>query len=243
MDPAYANTGTASARTLPFLVGGPVPGAALAPTMRQTSSNETGEIAMSQTQAAKNVIVVGIDFSEIGDQAMREAMRLTKQMPNSELHVTSVIKSDGNLRDKRALEHVAKELRSRLDELRAHTLRVCAPEHGANAFSQEIVFHARIGEPAAALIQVAVDVNADLIVVGTHRRHGVEKLLLGSVAEALIRSAPLPVLVAYPKELSGLEKTARPDPAHSGDNFHSEALSDRHQLEFLPRTSHISGLL
>jgi nucleotide-binding universal stress UspA family protein len=198
---------------------------------------------MSQIQSDKNAIVVGVDFSATGDEALREALRLAKQLPKSELHITSVIASDGNLRDKKKLEQVSNELRSRLDELHSHATRVCALEQGASAFKQEAVFHVRIGDAAAALIQVAVDVDADLIVVGTHRRRGVDKLLLGSVAEALVRDAPLPVLVAYPKAFAGLHKTPQIEPAHKGDDFRNEALSVRRHLELSPRTSHIAGLL
>ncbi|HEX4354626.1 MAG TPA: universal stress protein, partial [Polyangiales bacterium] len=153
-------------------------------------------------QPVTNKIVVGIDFSDTGELALCEAMRLAKQVPGSELHATSVIETDGNLHDKKKLEHVSNELRTRADELRTHMLRVCAPESGASQFAQNVVLHVRIGSPADALIQVAVDVEADLIVVGTHRRHGVDKLLAGSVAEALIRTAPLPVLVVYSRDFS-----------------------------------------
>ena len=50
------------------------------------------------------------------------------------------------------------------------------------------------GEPAAAIIQAATDRAVDLIVLGTHGRHGLAHLMLGSVAEAVVRTAPCPVL-------------------------------------------------
>jgi nucleotide-binding universal stress UspA family protein len=48
--------------------------------------------------------------------------------------------------------------------------------------------------PAMAISQVAVEKNVDLIVIGTHGRHGLTKLLLGSCAETVLRSASCPVL-------------------------------------------------
>jgi len=51
------------------------------------------------------------------------------------------------------------------------------------------------GEPAAAIEHTAMQRNCDLIVVGSHGRHGFERRLLGSVAEAVVRSSTLPVLV------------------------------------------------
>jgi nucleotide-binding universal stress UspA family protein len=51
-----------------------------------------------------------------------------------------------------------------------------------------------VGEPAAAIVQAATDRAVDLIVLGTHCRHGLAHLILGSVAEAVVRTAPCPVL-------------------------------------------------
>jgi nucleotide-binding universal stress UspA family protein len=50
------------------------------------------------------------------------------------------------------------------------------------------------GQPAAIIAQVAADRAVDLIVLGTHGRHGVAHLILGSVAEHIVRTAPCPVL-------------------------------------------------
>jgi len=52
----------------------------------------------------------------------------------------------------------------------------------------------RTGDARAEILQVATQVHADLIVVGTHGRRGVSRALLGSVAEAIVRMAPCPVL-------------------------------------------------
>jgi universal stress protein A len=62
--------------------------------------------------------------------------------------------------------------------------------------SEAIVVTSQIcaGEPAAAVVQAATDRAVDLIVLGTHGRHGLAHLMLGSVAEAVVRTAPCPVL-------------------------------------------------
>jgi nucleotide-binding universal stress UspA family protein len=51
------------------------------------------------------------------------------------------------------------------------------------------------GKPAAEIVNYAKEQNVDLIVVGTQGKKGIERLLLGSVAETIIRSAPCRVLV------------------------------------------------
>jgi nucleotide-binding universal stress UspA family protein len=50
------------------------------------------------------------------------------------------------------------------------------------------------GEPAEAVVRLAKDEGVDLIVMGTHGRSGISRLLMGSVAEAIVRRAPCPVL-------------------------------------------------
>ena len=50
------------------------------------------------------------------------------------------------------------------------------------------------GAPAVETLAVADRVKADLIVMGTHGRQGLDRMLLGSVAERVVRSSPVPVL-------------------------------------------------
>ena len=52
----------------------------------------------------------------------------------------------------------------------------------------------RNGRPADEILRVAHDLHADLLVLGTHGRRGVTRALLGSVAERLVRTSPIPVL-------------------------------------------------
>jgi nucleotide-binding universal stress UspA family protein len=51
-----------------------------------------------------------------------------------------------------------------------------------------------VGDPAAEILRVAQAVKADLIVLGTHGRTGLGRLLMGSVAEQVVRRAPCPVV-------------------------------------------------
>ena len=54
--------------------------------------------------------------------------------------------------------------------------------------------------PARAILTYATEVRADLIIVGTHGRGGLAELLLGSVAQKVVRSAPCPVLTVRSHE-------------------------------------------
>jgi nucleotide-binding universal stress UspA family protein len=56
----------------------------------------------------------------------------------------------------------------------------------------------REGQPWREIIAAAREWNADLIVLGTHGRSGLTRVLMGSTAEAVIRNAPCPVVVVRP---------------------------------------------
>ena len=55
------------------------------------------------------------------------------------------------------------------------------------------------GDPAEQVLNAARSLEADLIVMGTHGRRGLSHLVLGSVAERVIRESPVPVLTAHVK--------------------------------------------
>lgn len=76
---------------------------------------------------------------------------------------------------------------------------------GAGNGSVRLRVKANWGRPDCALIAMANEEHADLIVTGTHQRHGLERLVKPSVSRALLRYAPMSVLVA-PKNI----KVAQP---------------------------------
>jgi universal stress protein A len=61
-----------------------------------------------------------------------------------------------------------------------------------------VTFEARIGSPADEIVDAAKAWEADLVCLGTHGRTGLSHLLLGSVAERVVRTAPCPVLTCRP---------------------------------------------
>lgn len=66
------------------------------------------------------------------------------------------------------------------------------------------------GDPAAEIARFAADANIDVIVIGTHGRTGVDRLVMGSVAERVMREAPCSVLVVkLPKGTGGAEEPIR----------------------------------
>ena len=63
-----------------------------------------------------------------------------------------------------------------------------------NAGDRDVVTAIEHGDPATEIIEYAEDVDADVVAMGTRGRHGDHAFLLGSVAEAVVRRAPMPVL-------------------------------------------------
>jgi nucleotide-binding universal stress UspA family protein len=55
------------------------------------------------------------------------------------------------------------------------------------------------GRPSDAIVEIAVKSKASLIVLGTHGRNALEKLLIGSTAERVVRLSPVPVLTVREK--------------------------------------------
>jgi len=69
-----------------------------------------------------------------------------------------------------------------------------------------------MGDPAGEIVRLAAEAPAEMIVLGTHGRTGMVRLLMGSVAEAVVRRAPCPVLVY--REATG-KLARRPEPARA----------------------------
>jgi nucleotide-binding universal stress UspA family protein len=62
------------------------------------------------------------------------------------------------------------------------------------------------GDPAEAIIRLAETEKADLIVIGTHGRRGIRRVLMGSVAEVVVRTASCPVLTVKQSAAAGSHK-------------------------------------
>jgi nucleotide-binding universal stress UspA family protein len=145
------------------------------------------------------VLLVGTDFSELADRALQEAFAQASQRANSEVHVLSVlpVTSDypreafGTLDDKPLLERSLERLRAHVEQ---ELGRFQAAYPGAPLLFR-VISHAHIDTATHGIVQLASDLGADLIVIGTHSRKGLERFLLGSVAEGTVRNAHCPVLV------------------------------------------------
>jgi len=151
------------------------------------------------------ILLVGVDFSELADRALHEAFAQASQRANSEVHVLSVLPVASEdpgyaisvyttLDEKPILEAALQRLRMHV-ELQLEKFGLARP---GVQLGFRVVSHAYVDTAAHGIVQLASDLDADLILIGTHNPKGIERLLLGSVAEGTVRNARCPVLVIPP---------------------------------------------
>jgi nucleotide-binding universal stress UspA family protein len=143
------------------------------------------------------VVVAALAFDGTGAAALSEAARVAESTPGQcELHAVHVVHEGAHATTKGEMS----SLNQHINEATADLQRVLHKQ-GTQA---RVICHVRVGNIAEAIVQAAVDVNADLLIVGSHQRNGVAQLLLGSVAKEVVAHAHCPVLVAIPKDYSGM---------------------------------------
>ena len=197
---------------------------------------------MSQPSArAPYKIVVGVDFEKTGDDALADALRLVREHPNDELHAVHVVKLGGDSHGARELAKVERRMADAAENLEVRVHNICEAIFPDEIWEQSVHYHVRVGDPAEQLHQVAIDYDADLLMVGTHARTGLKKLLLGSVAQKLAETASLPVLIAREKHLEGLRRSDKADAPRPGED--DEGFHRAERVSFGKRRGHISGLL
>lgn len=127
-------------------------------------------------------VVVGYDFSAQADQALEQAISSLKGRP-AELHVIFAV-TDRSSTKERSLEELQEEL--------SFIVRKGIEDTDGDV---TVYAHARLEPPAKAIIKLANEIDADSIFVGTHNRKGLSRLVLGSVAEQVLRHASCSVTV------------------------------------------------
>lgn len=158
------------------------------------------------TTSKPYVIVVGVDFSEASELAVQRAFELGAERSPAEVHLVNVVQTYGPQVayqmpvDASALAVLTiAEARSRFTAYADEAL--ARFQAGSSARPSRVVVHVRFDSIASEIAQLAADLEADLVVVGTHGRRGISRALLGSSAEATVRLAPCAVLVVRPKAL------------------------------------------
>jgi nucleotide-binding universal stress UspA family protein len=148
------------------------------------------------------VVVVGTDFSKQADRALEAAFQQAALRAPAELHVVHVsaaVDTTDAAIPYTLLKQPALDLEAQRAALVEHLDKKLATLPMFRESKPRVVAHVMIDTPSLGIARMASNLEADLIVVGTHGRSGVARWLLGSVAEGLVRQASCPVLIIPPQ--------------------------------------------
>jgi nucleotide-binding universal stress UspA family protein len=141
-------------------------------------------------KAVPKSILAATDFSETADQAGALARDLARRF-SAAFHLLHVIVllDDPHIEERNRLR--LEELVATGDETRLQALENEVMDRGGVEITPHMV---RGIAPAEVIVESASDLGCELIVMGTHGRRGLSHLLLGSVAERVVRTSAMPVL-------------------------------------------------
>jgi nucleotide-binding universal stress UspA family protein len=153
-----------------------------------------GTLQQEGNMTALKNILVPTDFGDQAERALELALELARHFEAqlTLLHVVSfpamAYANDAYWPSEafdRALEQVKLRAQQRLDAL-------CARVKARHPRTEAVLLS---GHPSDRVVEVAALRKADLVVMGTHGRRGLPRMLLGSVAEKVVRLCPVPVLI------------------------------------------------
>ncbi len=152
--------------------------------------------------------VAALDLDDTAHPTWSKLVELLA-VPGSQASVLHVVPAS-----RRDVRNDAAEMSSLIAEGHKHIQEVIARQLGdeSNPLRERIEVFIGVGDPAEQIVQLAVDTEADLIVVGTNEKSGIGRLVLGSVSSEVFRHAPCSVLVARPTYYSGQHKTPAVEP-------------------------------
>jgi len=147
-------------------------------------------------------ILVPTDFSDASEAALAYGRALANQF-YATLHLIHVAENPflrATVGDRRSIEEApARWLQDRLTDTDRQRGAIAKVEWS--------------DEPAKEILQYAKSADIDLIIMGTHGRTGLARVVLGSVAEAIVRGAPCPVLTVHADGSAAVVATTKADAA------------------------------
>lgn len=129
-------------------------------------------------------ILAPTDFSDLSAKGVRYACELAKDVGAEVVIFNVVLLDETNLVNKQEVERHEK----RLDEFVAEKIA----DVGANLAIRKVV---DAGDAYGAILDCADNERVDLIVMSSHGRSGLSRMLIGSVTDKILRGSPCPVLV------------------------------------------------
>lgn len=129
-------------------------------------------------------ILAPTDFSALSGEGVRYACQLAKDVGAQVIVMNVIILDETNTTTKGEID----EHKARLAEF----ITKAVAHHGADVNLREVVV---VGQPYNAIVDCAEEEKVDLVVMSSHGRSGLSRMLIGSVTDRLLRAAKCPVLV------------------------------------------------
>ena len=139
-------------------------------------------------------ILAPTDFSDSSKKALSDAFELARTF-GATLSLLHVLEPSPYLGEF-TLPNMGEELLGDLERQASAALAQVLPE--AQQAKIEVTRAVAIGSPSQKIVETAEAEHVDLILMATHGRTGLSHLLIGSVAERVVRTAPCPVLTIRP---------------------------------------------
>jgi nucleotide-binding universal stress UspA family protein len=149
--------------------------------------------------------LVPVDFSESSLRAVRHAVGLAEESGGS-LKIIHVVSGDYGWLDIGREQY--RDLDKSLQKQAAAELRALADAHVPHNVPADL--EVRIGRPAEEIVAAASESKSDLIVLSTRGLTGLDRYLIGSVTERVVRLAPCPIYLIPPGKESRSRKQTRP---------------------------------
>jgi len=142
-------------------------------------------------------ILVPIDFSAGSTAALEYAIGLASRL-DAKIHLLNVIGVQA-LGAEYGMPVAASTVELLLDANEQQLAKLIAANKDKASFAPPVL---EVGDPRTTIEAVVNRLGVDLVVMGTHGRRGLKRLLLGSVAEMVVRTSPCPVLLVRAQEES-----------------------------------------
>lgn len=140
-------------------------------------------------------IVVGTDGSETAGEAVRQAVELAKAT-GARLDIVSAFEPVSATRLREESGEIPGDVAYAVGPKEDVNQVLEAASNSAQAEGVEVATHAREGDPADAILDLAEEIDASLIVVGNKGMTGARRFLLGSVPNKISHHAPCSVYIA-----------------------------------------------
>ncbi len=134
-------------------------------------------------------IICPVDFSGLSRKALQYANEFAR-LSSGKVFLVGVIENDPTITYSHGLEKERAESDQKL-------LALIDEENMAGIVADYVIYE---GFPEECILDYAKRQEADVIIMGSHGRRGLKRMILGSVAEHVVRRAPCPVLVVKENE-------------------------------------------